>query len=412
MKIGNSIGEKPDALRPSTCVRDRLRAAVSFTSEQWIVLTVLLGVFLKDTWLAVLVSLLTIYIMCRKRYRDRMVVQPSFFPTALMLPILLAPGIVSGYAYGIITGVAVWLIMMYAGFLRSVMTVDFYSRLLDILLLMSIVIAAVGLYCQRAGILYLGRVSSVFESPNHYGYVIEIFVLAAVCQFVRRRNPIYIAVAIVNLLCNIMCDCRTAWASVAVGLAVFLFLCIKKTSARIWTAAVTCLGGTGLFAAAAMHPEIGKRMTLEAIMRSLGNRVVYWRNAWEWFLERPLFGYGVCSYKLLSEMNGERVLAHAHSLLLNFLLDIGIVGTVVLVYMLIRLTGNAFRHEPDREKEMIRNLVIAVMAATLVHGITDVPVLGVSTSIIMLMVLTGAGCLSEPLSSPEARLRSPAKDGQ
>lgn len=368
------------------------------SGDEWILIAAMGSILLPDAGCgAVLIALLLLTALrrsSRKRLLRRMSAKPTVTQTAaalVLLPSLVIKPILDGHVYGVVTGVGIWLMIFLAMYASEIMTVRLYSNLLDLMLALSAVAAAYGVYCQFAGILELGRVASIYENPNYYGYAIELTVLAALCQYMRKRNSVYLLVIVLNLLCNVLCDCRSAWVAILASVTVFLLMYFR----RLWLLAVAA-GAGGVFAFVVRFiPSIGERLTLEAIARSLSNRERYWGNAWRWFRESPLFGRGAFSYHMLSAQEGEKVLVHAHSIYLNILLDVGVVGSVmVLLCFAVQLAGFR-RRQPAERFNSFNCLIAATLAATLVHGLTDATVLGVSTAVLFLMILAGAGIRSE-----------------
>ena len=360
----------------------------TLSADEWIITAVTASVVLPDPAVGVIVGLAALFALIHPARRKKLAAMPAFWATLVMLPLCVLPGVLKGYLIGALGGVVVWLIMVYLLYLSSVMTLRFFSNLMDELLAVSVAAMLYGLFCKWQGILELGRVASIFENPNYYGCALEFFVLIAACQYCRKSKPVYLVLLAMNVLCNIMCDSRTAWVAMLASVAVFAFLRIRK----FWLLCAAGGAAALLFFVLQFVPGVGARLTLEAIGRSLGNRMIYWGNAWDWIKQSPLFGYGVLGYRMLSQLHGERVLVHAHNLYLNMVLDIGAVGTLGFLWLAVGTLSPVVRRKRSPRYECADYLVIASIAAILVHGITDLTTLGVSTALLKVGIMSGAWC--------------------
>lgn len=374
----------------------RIKARMNvLTSDEWIVLSVTAGMMLPTYLFAAVLCPASIYVLIRSAKRRKIITHPAFFITMLMLPVLIIPSIISGNGTGLIYGAAVWLVMVFLLYASSIMNRWLFSNVLDIMLAISVIAAVYGVFCQIFGILEVGRVSSIFENPNHYGYCIEIFVLVSIYQYLSKHKRIYIILLVMNLLCNLMCDCRTAYLAIIGSVVLFAFMRIKK-----WWLLGVAGGAVGAFVLFVwLSPTLAPRFTIDALTNSLDNRTVYWSNALRWFSRNPIIGYGLCGYRMLSQRTGLRMLAHAHNLPINILLDIGVVGSIALVLLMIRHLSGLRRVVANEKYANTAFLLVAVGVATFIHGMTDVPMLGLTTSMMAVMIIPGLNCMKNECSA-------------
>lgn len=371
------------------------KRALQLNSDEWIIALTLFAVILPDALLAALICTIGIFLFISPARRRKLSALPAFYITLLMLPVIILPAILSGNIKGLVFGAVIWFMLVFMLYVSAAATLWFTSNIMDILLLLGVISAVVGLIQIPLGIRFLGRIFSIYDNPNYYGYAIEIFILAALYQYSHKGKPIYLILAAGNLLCNIMCDCRSALPAIALSVTVFVFMKLKK----IWLLGAAA-GASALFIVILRFiPALAPRLSAEALMRSFANRTRYWGNAAEWFAEKPIFGYGASGYSMLSEAHGEKVLVHAHNLPLNILLDFGIVGLIAFAVLVLRLIFPIFRKQEKAALSDIGCLIISTLIATFVHGITDVPIFGVSTALMFVTILGTAGCCSNEYSS-------------
>lgn len=378
--------------------RARVRAS-QLNVDEWIIASMLFAIILPDALLAVLIIAVGLFIFISPSRRRKIAAQPAFYIILLMLPVIILPAILSGNVTGLVFGAVIWFMLIFMIYVSSAATLWFTSNIMDILLLLSVVSAVVGLIQIPLGIRFLDRIFSIYDNPNYYGYAIEIFILAALYQYSHKGKRIYIFLAAGNLLCNLMCDCRTALPAIALSATVFIFMKLKKT----WLLGIAAAAAALFTAILRFIPALAPRLSAEALMRSLANRTRYWGNAAEWFLQKPIFGYGASGYSMLAEEHGEKVLVHAHNLPLNLLLDFGIVGMIAFIALLLRLIYPIFRRQEKKALADVGYLIISALIATLVHGVTDVPIFGVSTALMFVTILGTAGCYSNEYAAIRAR---------
>lgn len=367
----------------------RVRARTkSLTADEWIITLVTAGIMLPEYAFAVIVCLATIFALVHPAKRSGMMEQPGFFVALMILPAALLPAIISNNVQGLIYGAVFWIIIMFTLYASSIMTKRFLGNILDLILLISVVASALGILDRfiigttHDGVL---RTTSIFVNANHYGYAIELFAIIAVGRFLKKKNPIYIVLFFTNLASLVLCDCRTAWA--AIGVAVVMMLLFTSRSWKAigitFAAGIVCCAAV-LFAL----PIISPRFSVEALTESYANRFDMWVQSIEWIGENPIFGYGMSSYEMLAKQCGVRVLKHAHNMPLNSLLDIGVLGTSLLLGFVFRLVKPMFARKFRNKYNYVSSIMLGTIAATLIHGLLDVPILGVSTSFIFVMIFS------------------------
>lgn len=343
-----------------------------------------------------------IYALASPRVHHMLARGSAYRVLMLMLPTLLIPVVVN-YArfirsgrntlasmtleYSLLRGVFFWVCLAALLYLVSVMTKRLFGRICDILLLVSIISSIFGLIERFTGA--AERVTIMYSNPNLYGYCIELFALIAVYRFMETRRIVYIGLAVMNIVSITLCDCRTAWAAVFAAIAVLLLY--RKHSVKYL--ALLALLAVLFVVTVQLVPQISPRLYPSELVRALNSRVSMWRSAVGWMGENPLLGYGSFGYYLLSYANNTRRLLHAHNIVLNLLLDYGIIGVSLIVTFFARLLGGVRRARGGRSE--IGALLVSSMVATLVHGITDVPIYGTSAILVFILVMSGSADFSD-----------------
>lgn len=372
-------------------VISKVRArAKTLTADEWIISLVTAAIILPEYAFAVIVCLTSLYALIHPVKRSGMMEQPGFFVSLILLPLVIMPVAISGNVKGLLYGAVLWLIIMFMYYVSSVMTRRFLGNILDLLLMISVVASVFGVMDRffigttHDGVL---RTTSIFANANHYGYAIEIFSVVAVGRFMKKKKPIYLVLALINVASLILCDCRTAWAAIGAAIVVMLLF-----NSRSWKA-IAITGVAGVVCCAAAYfvlPMISPRFEIARILVSYNNRADMWENAIGWIKENPVFGYGTASYEMLSVKNGVRELKHAHNLPLNMVLDYGIIGSAVFVVLFSKVLKPIFVRSFRNKYNYVSSIVLGTLTATIIHGMVDVPILGVSTAYLLIMVISSS----------------------
>ncbi len=136
---------------------------------------------------------------------------------------------------------------------------------------------------------------------------------------------------------------RGAWLALAAALSLMILLLRRW----IWIVLVALIVGAGvLMAPPEMLTRVDSIVNFEKD-RSASNRLVLWPKAASLIADKPLAGYGFGGFGLLYGRGVEIRSAHAHNLLLDFALAIGIPGLLLVLglvcYVLWRALATAVR---------------------------------------------------------------------
>ncbi|MFT8888499.1 MAG: O-antigen ligase family protein [Ethanoligenens sp.] len=228
------------------------------------------------------------------------------------------------------------------------------------------------------------RAASTMFNPNFYGFICELIALACVWAVMQGLRPrwLFWAAIPVNLLGIFLSGCRSAWLPVGAGVLLLLLLTGRK---RAFGAGVGI--GAVIGAALWLFPKI--------VMPRAANfdhsrylRQIIWAEAWRIFIAHPIVGGGFLAYQFFSIDAGEAFRVHAHNLPLDMLVNFGVVGMLLLcAYCIPAMVRRAKQYRQDPTVP----LFFAVLLATVIHGVTDVPLLGIQSGpVLMLLVAVGS----------------------
>lgn len=302
-------------------------------------------------------------------------------PALVLLPVLWAellivPLVYRNYA-GFGCAVYFVLVTLIAVFIRRGADARLAGLVCDVSCLMSLLDAA------AAGVEILlrpeNRVEGLTYNANFYAFLIEFVLIFACYRFLTgRRRGLYAAVAAVNLAALFLTDCRSAWAALFLGLLVLFALLGKgkHVTGLAVSAAAFC-------AAVSLFPALLPRS--HDFVRTYNIRLTVWAGAFRDFLAHPVFGRGFLAYLQVSH---DLVTPHAHDIGLDVLECTGVFGAALVAAVFVPAVAECLRAlKSGPESRGAAALVFACLTATLVHGITDMPIMGIHTALLFFLVL-------------------------
>ena len=211
----------------------------------------------------------------------------------------------------------------------------------------------------------------------------------------------------------------------AVGVGAFVLIAVSRRRG-LWLAAIVALG-----LLVALATTWGWSVARESLFTSvssgglsvpLAGRIEVWQAAWRLIASSPVFGTGLNGFPILTMGQGLSTayasgpLPHAHNFLLQTLTDIGLVGVLALVLIVVgscrsAATAIGFRQDAnsvqDSDRETLVTAAIASLAAFVAFGAVDALTMGSKPTLLvwlLLGVLAGIGSRSKrPSALPTDR---------
>lgn len=151
-------------------------------------------------------------------------------------------------------------------------------------------------------------------------------------------------------------------------------ICKKTRIFKVIMALVTML--TALYFLSGVIPVL--EQTIGRFLNNWGDadfssgRIDLFREAWQLFSQRYVFGYGINTYTTLS-MEGFNTTLGAHNDILQFLAEVGFVGTVFYIIPIVwifiktlRILRNIYRNKVEKNNEYRSYLIAALYVQTLI----------------------------------------------
>lgn len=134
-----------------------------------------------------------------------------------------------------------------------------------------------------------------------------------------------------------------------------------------------------------------------------------WQVAWQGFLRHPVFGSGVGStgYLIRKTLNIPS-LTSPHNYIFEFLAEVGIAGTLPILYIFATMLKNAWivsRRSADKETRSEYAFVLIGVISTLLNGLVE-PLHRAPQYVVVFWVLAGIIGASKRIVVSEGNLRS------
>lgn len=364
----------------------------SLFNDQNLIYIVAVSVFLPYIFTCAIILFVTAVILLVPNNRRRIFVHDGskwllpFFALVLIIPLFYKNFV------GIAAGAGLICVVLIGLYARSAMTVRTYEHMLDIMTKLSVPIAVaamterVYLKIYDPGNLDNFRCVSVFFNSNYFATVAATMVI--ICAYKAGTHQgmqlKYFIIAGLNMISAYLSGSLFVWVEIFVGVSL-VFIMLKKhemISGLLLGAGIFCF--LIYFAPGIILPRLAESPL------TTDRRLDIWDTAIRAFLDAPIFGRGTLTYYHIFENypNGFAT-THAHNLLLDPLLNYGIVGTALMsVYILcvVKRLITSIKKRPDGR---ITVLITAVIAAAIAHGTTDVTLLWVQTGLLFLLIIAG-----------------------
>ena len=265
------------------------------------------------------------------------------------------------------------------------------NRAINALLTGGTIVALIGLFQQFAGKAvadwldnsaydYIsGRITSVFENPNILAaYLILIFPFA-IAQLLKKTNALrragYFLVFVIFMAAIIYTWSRGAWIGAILALGLFLFACNPATIYLLIPV------GVGLpFLLRWASDPFSLRLTSATLTdTSVSYRVHIWRGTWRMIGDHLLGGIGVGTDAFTAvypyyALSGIETATHTHNLYLQYLVEFGIVGLLLLLLFVFLFFQCILTHQREEKDDGLRLSSIAAgcgVVAVLANGFAD-----------------------------------------
>ena len=263
------------------------------------------------------------------------------------------------------------------------------------------------------GMTYDGRLEGIFNSPNALAMHLEPAIVLSWCFF-RASKRSFLAAPLFALLSFPLLLTRSYSAWIAVFIALF-FLEIARarnmqSQSKIARTKRKSVFLFLLFGTIVAFSQWGsprfEHFFDPASRSSFASRLMIWKSAGKMIADSPLFGIGpgnfqscYLSYQRYFPPYLEWSAPEPHNIFLAFWLESGIMGLLACCFLLFWWFRTVFQRTQEKKNLSVLAALMAIMIATLVHGLFDTTYWHLGLSYIFWTVFFLG------LSTPCARLR-------
>lgn len=310
---------------------------------------------------------------------------------------------------GIANALGAGLIFFIYIFYRFIINRELFSKLIDFILILSVIVAIYGLfeqlyYFQISGELtnYFDisnkphlRVHAFFFNANFYALILIFVEILCVYKILNTGLKVYYWIGALNLFVLYLTGSRFAWLALGLSL-IILAIMLKKTNLLVTTIIVCILLVVLLFFDIPVIPRIAKDgITLERRGLIYQSALIMARDTW-------LFGVGPLGYQHewpnyiehFKEVYGNVTMnrlgisaPHTHNLFLEALVSYGLIGTTLFLLYFINIFKELKTMYQLKQFKYHFSLIITFIIATFLSNILDLPIIWVQTSMIFLLII-------------------------
>ena len=341
----------------------------------------------------IILAFLVVYIILNVRTRKLIFMHKGskimrlFFAYSLIVPILYRNWL------GFAVGIGVMFAIILGLFMRSVMTSALYEKVLTIICVLSLTSTScaisekfiIPLFDEKY---HADRIAAMFSHPNYFGTIIATVIIICAYKVLTRqgRKWVYYVIALINVISLYLCESMFAWVEVFLGIAVLLMILKMHRILTIWFFGAALAS----FIIFVLNIEIIPRLSDAGVTTML--RFKIWNFAIKQIKISPLFGHGFMSYSFVYQKYYlGHLIPHAHNIYLDVILNFGVSGTVLFLWYFITYYISVIKVCFKEKNVLITSLILAVTAAALVHGATDITLLWIQTLPLFLLILAGLG---------------------
>ena len=359
---------------------------------------------------------IALYVLCGRQRRIRIVSMPY---SKLIFAVIGVGCLVSlGYAnyVGALVSVLIACALVTGLYLRSFMTRRLFNRILDVLCVGGLCVSVAAILQKLAGGADV-RPFVVFDNPNFFATVMEMMVLIAVYRLMGnpRHSNFYFSAALLAAFGVYLSGSLSAFAVCVAGVALYLLL---RGHTKTGVLIIVLAAGFVLLATEALPhlmmllgsasnsdaaetagksaSELLTVRSAENVGCSVSNRLSIWKTALLAIPDHLLFGQGPNTYAMIYSKYLGPAFSHAHNMILEMLLNYGIIGGGAIVFFAFQQVHAAMRKIREHKSTTTNLLLVVLCLMMLAHGMTDVTLVWPQTALMFLLVFSSSGIRTVP----------------
>jgi O-antigen ligase len=188
------------------------------------------------------------------------------------------------------------------------------------------------------------RFKGMDRSPNTAGFkaaglaMLSLYLVFSQNLTQRLRYPLVIGLGSMALISLLASGNRGSWVAIFVSSGVFLAAMLPKHPKKIIGITI----GFGVFVGIVITQFSGPAQRLALLLDGYSSyRFDIWKNAWNLFIQKPIFGYGL---DVRDALLTNKYIYHEHNIFISVLITMGIAGLIAYSTMLVSIARLAIKY--------------------------------------------------------------------
>lgn len=358
-----------------------------------------------------------IYLLLQSSQRKAIFSDTINIITSFFIIMTLVVGLVYGNVVGTFACLFFACLFVLMASLRAVITRRHFEDLITCYLVYSVFAVAVAIIeklLNSDDALY--RTCSTFLNPLYYSYFVALAAVMATYRLVvsTRAKLAHSLVLIVNILGMFLSGGRLPWMGMFLGCLAVLLLCKRYKLMLVFSAVISVMV---LLAALFPDVELFAALRLSSIDSGYNMRIPYWKRAVECFEQSPVAGQGFLAVlnssigdnldlfsqffktfnlaDFFADMKSRGWMLHAHNILFDLISCFGILGTLMLLFCIIRYLSKMYRNFDHTSSQPMIALMVGFICTLCVCSILDCYYIGAQTSVFTVILFSATGLKKE-----------------
>lgn len=300
-------------------------------------------------------------------------------------------GVINQNFNGISYSIIIFLMVYFCVFVKNRITEEIFEKSLTLCCFAGLITSLISIGDMAVFLLSGGtgkhRSTLYFFNCNYLATILAIVVIICAYKFILKKYNRFFCI-ITALFCAVamyLTGSMFVWIEVFVGIAVLL-----RTTRRHQLLSILMLCFATIFIVLNFVPQLIPR--LHDLTVTTDNRITIWKTSFEEIKSNPIFGRGFMTYKhVLANYPGSYKTSHSHNILLECLMDFGIIGTGILLVYIVKYLRRIFVCHSSQTKMFFSSLIISFLCSVLAHGTTDLTFLWTQTGFLYCIIMCGIG---------------------
>ena len=336
----------------------------------------------------------------RKEFREAILAEKPFLILNIAITgVSMLSSVISGNIVGMAISAGVFFLLSIFSCLKGVMTKESFEKFTVFVCIGSIV-AFVAAVVQKF-IIYrtdLYRPTAGAFNANYYGALIVMAAILAMVNLLdgdftvknhlwyRPTKIFYAVVLVINCAALLLSESRSSLLAFMACVLIYLYM-----SGRYVLCSVFAVLGGGMWLLGWFYPDVFS--WTNSLSFIFTERMKIWECAFGSYLgsvRSILIGRGPMTYDMVWESEGLFDANHAHNLVIDSLINVGIIGTLIygiIIAAIIRTAHNARR----RGNTFVYLLIMTFVAEVFVQGFADVTIMWHQSAALFLAVAAASG---------------------